>query len=44
LAKMLMTLSQSFYMQEETEGGTTKEVYVKNSLVDHPLWENEEFW
>jgi hypothetical protein len=44
LAKMLMTLSQSFYLQEETDGGKTKEVYVKNSLVDHLLWENEEFW
>jgi hypothetical protein len=34
LAKMLMTLSQSSYMQEEeTKGGKTKEVYVKNNMV-----------
>lgn len=41
LAKMMMTLSTCFYSCEGPDG---KKVYVKNSLMKHPLWENEEFW
>jgi hypothetical protein len=47
LAKMMMMLSQTFYMV--SEGGRSDSVradriYVKNRLVNHPLWEKDEFW
>jgi hypothetical protein len=48
LAKMCMMLSQTFYMveggSEEDIDSRSNRVYVKTRLVDHPLWEKDEYW
>ena len=46
LAKMCMMLSQTFYMVPEGDRDSvrTDRIYVKSRLVNHPLWEKDEFW
>ena len=46
LAKMLMKLSQRFYLCESVSNdeGEPKKTFVKTHLVNHPLWENDELW
>jgi hypothetical protein len=48
LAKMCMMLSQTFYIveggSEEDSESRSSRVYVKTRLVDHPLWEKDEYW
>jgi hypothetical protein len=48
-AKMCIMLSQTFYFAEKVNGAVdkgerSKRVYVKNRLIGHPLWLEEEFW
>ena len=48
-AKMCIMLSQTFYFSEKAKGSVdrderSKRVYVKNRLIGHPLWLEEEFW
>jgi hypothetical protein len=49
-AKMCIMLSQTFYFAEKVNGSADKEcerskrIYVKNRLIGHPLWLEEEFW
>jgi hypothetical protein len=48
LAKMCMMLSQTFYMvegdSEEDSESRSSRIYVKTRLVDHPLWEKDDYW
>lgn len=48
LAKMCMMLSQTFYMVEggsdEDSEARNRRIYVKTRLVDHQLWEKDEYW
>ncbi|VEU43393.1 unnamed protein product [Pseudo-nitzschia multistriata] len=48
-AILLMSLSEHFYAREKDstaarEDTSSKKVFVKSSLVGHPLWEKDEFW
>jgi hypothetical protein len=42
LAKMLMNLSQTFFVRDA--GTDKKEIFVKSRLINHPLWSNDELW
>lgn len=42
LAKMLMTLSRTFFVSDP--GTEKKETFIKSHLVNHPLWNNDELW
>jgi hypothetical protein len=43
-AKVLMNLSQHFYIREKDKDGKRKEVYIKSRILKHPMWEKDEFW
>ena len=43
-AKVLMNLSQHFYIREKDKDGKRKEVYIKSRILKHPMWEKNEFW
>lgn len=46
-AKMLMILSQTFFHVNKTDDNTVdreSRVYVKDKIVRHSIWANDEFW
>ncbi|KAL3916616.1 MAG: hypothetical protein SGILL_005097 [Bacillariaceae sp.] len=44
-AKVLMNLSQHFYFQGEGQkDDSTPRIYIKIHVMDHPMWQKDNFW
>jgi hypothetical protein len=43
-AKVILNLSQHFFIREKDKSGKYREIYIKSRIIKHPMWEKDEFW